>query len=122
MQLMGAWWNGGSKWGPAFDTAACLGCFLPLITAGPAKFPFPGSAERINSGMKSLLAFLLGIIVGGITVLYLPETRRDELNREFRQQVDALQVEMKNLARQLKSMDLSNLGGHNGTPSPTPVK
>jgi hypothetical protein len=72
--------------------------------------------------MRPLLTFLLGIIVGGVTVLYLPATRRDELNREFHQQVDALQVEMKNLTRQLKSMDLSNLGGHNGSPSPTPAK
>ena len=73
--------------------------------------------------MRSLLAFLLGIIVGGVTVLYLPATRRDELNREFHQQIDALQLEMKNLTRQLKSMDLSNLGGqHNGSPSPTPVR
>jgi hypothetical protein len=72
--------------------------------------------------MRSLLVFLLGILVGAVTVLYLPEARRDELNREFRQQVEALQVEMKNLTRQLKSMDLPNLGGHNGSPSPTPVK
>ena len=72
--------------------------------------------------MRSLLAFLLGIIVGGVTVLYLPATRRDELTREFHQQIDALQLEMKNLTRQLKAMDLSNLGGHNGSPSPTPVK
>jgi len=55
-------------------------------------------------------------------VLCLPAARRDELNREFRQQVDALQIEMKNLTRQLKSMDLPNLGGHNGSPSPTPAK
>jgi hypothetical protein len=88
----------------------------------PASFRFPGSSERINSGMRPLLTFLLGIIVGGVTVLYLPATRRDQLNREFHQQVDALQVEMKNLTRQLKSMDLSNLGGHTGSPSPTPEK
>ncbi|MBV9999743.1 MAG: hypothetical protein JO015_11605 [Verrucomicrobia bacterium] len=72
--------------------------------------------------MRPLLTFLLGIIVGGATVLCLPAARRDELNREFRQQVDALQIEMKNLTRQLKSMDLPNLGGHNGSPSPTPAK
>jgi hypothetical protein len=72
--------------------------------------------------MRSLLAFLLGIIVGGVTVLYLPEARRDELNREFRQQVNALQVEVENLTRQLKSMDLPNLGGHNATPTPTAPK
>jgi gas vesicle protein len=71
--------------------------------------------------MRSLLAFLLGIVVGGVAVLYLPATRRDELNREFRQQVDALQIEIKNLTRQLKSMDLPNLGGHNPTPTPTPT-
>lgn len=72
--------------------------------------------------MRSLVFFLLGIVVGGVTVLYLPAARRDELNREFHQQVDALQVEITNLTRQLKSMDLSNLGGHNGSPSPTPAK
>jgi uncharacterized membrane-anchored protein YhcB (DUF1043 family) len=72
--------------------------------------------------MRSLLAFLLGIVVGAVTVLYLPATRRDELNREFHQQVEALQVEMKNLTRQLKAMDLSNFGGHDGSPSPTPAK
>jgi gas vesicle protein len=72
--------------------------------------------------MRPLLTFLLGIIVGGVTVLYLPAPRRDELTREFHQQVDALQVEIKNLTRQLKSMDLSNLGGHNASPSPTPAK
>lgn len=55
-------------------------------------------------------------------MLCLPAARRDELNREFRQQVDALQLEMQSLTRQLKSMDLSNLGGHSGSPSPTPAR
>ncbi|MBV9491516.1 MAG: hypothetical protein JO069_17610 [Verrucomicrobia bacterium] len=69
--------------------------------------------------MRSLVAFLLGVIIGGVTVLYLPSTRRDELTREFRLQVNALQNEITNLTNQLKSI---KFGDQNASPSPTPAR
>ncbi len=68
--------------------------------------------------MRALLGFLLGIIVGGVTVLYLPAARRDELNRDLRRQVDVLQDQVKNLSEQLKSVNLPKVGG-GGSASPT---
>jgi hypothetical protein len=42
--------------------------------------------------MRTLVAFLLGLIIGAITILFLPDPRRDELNVEVRAQTDALQA------------------------------
>ena len=68
--------------------------------------------------MRALVLFLLGFVVGGVAVLYLPAPRRDELNRELRIKVDALQSELKSLSEQLKSVRLTTQPQSN--PSPTP--
>jgi hypothetical protein len=56
--------------------------------------------------MRSLVAFLLGLILGGLGMLFLPDPRRDELNAEVRKQTDALQTQVHQFGDQLKTLTL----------------
>ena len=51
--------------------------------------------------MKTLIIFLLGLIIGGVAMLFLPDPRRDELNAEIRTQTGALQVSYNDLVTNL---------------------
>jgi hypothetical protein len=53
--------------------------------------------------MRTLVAFLLGLIIGGVAILFLPDPRRDELNAEIRAQTDALQAQLHQFGDQLKN-------------------
>ncbi|MGA7129072.1 MAG: hypothetical protein WBZ19_22340 [Chthoniobacterales bacterium] len=68
--------------------------------------------------MRTLVAFLLGLIIGGAAVLFLPDPRRNELNAEVRTQTDALQAELHQFGDQLKTLSLPKPG--NSSPSPSP--
>jgi gas vesicle protein len=67
--------------------------------------------------MRTLVAFLLGLIIGGVAVLFLPDPRRNELNAEIRTQTDALQTELHKFGDQLKTLSLPKPE----TPSPSPA-
>jgi gas vesicle protein len=70
--------------------------------------------------MKSLVAFLLGLIIGGLVMLYLPDQRREELNRTFHQQLDSLQGEIRELGEQMKHATVPKPEpGASAQPSPT---
>ena len=66
--------------------------------------------------MRTLVAFLLGLIIGGVAILFLPDPRRDELNAEIRAQTDALQAQLQKFGDQLKTLSLPKL---EKSPSPS---
>jgi hypothetical protein len=66
--------------------------------------------------MKTLVAFLLGLIMGGVAMLFLPDPRRDELNSEIRAQTGALQEQVRQFGQQLKNIPLPTPGA--GSPAP----
>jgi gas vesicle protein len=69
--------------------------------------------------MRTLVAFLLGLIIGGVTVLFLPDPRRDELNAEVRKQTDALQTQLHQFGDQLKTLSLPKPEKSSASPSAT---
>lgn len=66
--------------------------------------------------MRILVAFLLGLIIGGVAMLFLPDPRRDELNAEIRAQTEALQNQLHQFGDQLKNLSLPKL---EKSPSPS---
>jgi uncharacterized membrane-anchored protein YhcB (DUF1043 family) len=56
--------------------------------------------------MRTLVAFLLGLIIGGLTMMYLPDQRRGELNKQLNQQIETLQSQVRELGDQLKHVAL----------------
>jgi gas vesicle protein len=68
--------------------------------------------------MRTLVAFLLGLIIGGVAVLFLPDPRRNELNAEIRTQTDALQTQLHQFGDQLKTLTLPK--PEQSSPSPSP--
>jgi hypothetical protein len=70
--------------------------------------------------MRSLITFVLGLILGGAVVLYLPDARRMQLSREVREQINGLEAEVKKLGAQLKSVNLPKVGEREASPTPTP--
>jgi hypothetical protein len=76
--------------------------------------------------MRSLVTFLLGIIVGAAGMLFLPELapRREQLNTEMKKQMEVLQGQVRELGDQLKKINLPKLDENqskqpSATPSPT---
>ena len=73
--------------------------------------------------MRSLLIFLLGIIVGAGGMLFLPEltARREQLNAETKKHLEMLESQVRDLADQLKKSNLPKPGeDQSKQPSATP--
>jgi hypothetical protein len=60
--------------------------------------------------MRSLVSFLLGLIVGAATILFLPDTRRENLNTELKGQIQVLQKQIRELGGQLKDIKTADTG------------
>jgi gas vesicle protein len=69
--------------------------------------------------MRTLVAFLLGLIIGAVAILFLPDPRRDELNAEVRKQTDALQTQLHQFGDQLKTLSLPKPEKPSASPSAT---
>lgn len=74
--------------------------------------------------MRSLTAFLLGLIVGVVGMLFLPELtpRREQLNAELKKQIDVLEAQVRELGNQVKNINLPKLGdegAQKASPSPS---
>jgi uncharacterized membrane-anchored protein YhcB (DUF1043 family) len=71
--------------------------------------------------MRSLAILLLGIIVGVIGMLFLPELtlRREQLNTELKKQIDVLQTQIRDLGDQLKNFKIGDEGAKKPSPSPS---
>jgi hypothetical protein len=70
--------------------------------------------------MKSFAAFLLGLILGVVGMLFLPELapRREQVSGEMREQIQSLEVQIKALGDQLKNLNLSSPASPSPSPSP----
>ena len=73
--------------------------------------------------MRSLAVFLLGVVVGVVGMLFLPELtpRREQLNAELKKQIDALEQQVHDMGNQLKSFSSPKPGDEAGkqtSPSP----
>jgi hypothetical protein len=74
--------------------------------------------------MRSLAIFLLGIVVGIAGMLFLPEltARREQLNAEWKKQIDVLQAQVRDLENQLKNFKMpksEDEGAKKASPSPS---
>ena len=74
--------------------------------------------------MRSIVGFLLGVVVGVIGMLFLPELapRREQLNTELKKQIDALEQQVHEMGNQLKTFNPSKAGDESGkkeSPSPS---
>ena len=75
--------------------------------------------------MRSILVFLVGLIIGAGAVLFVPSIHREPLNSEVRQQLETLQGQLRQLGEQLKNVTLPKPGESGpakpqATPSATP--
>jgi hypothetical protein len=75
--------------------------------------------------VRLLIAFLLGLIIGGAAMLYLPNSNRDDMSIQLKQQAAALEAQIKSLGDQLKSLNLPKVqlnppASPTPPPSPTP--
>jgi hypothetical protein len=72
--------------------------------------------------MRSLLIFILGIIVGAGGMLFLPEltSRREQLNEEMKKHLETLEGQVHDLGDQLKKMNPPKSDDQSKQPSPTP--
>jgi uncharacterized membrane-anchored protein YhcB (DUF1043 family) len=68
--------------------------------------------------MRALVTFLLGLIIGGLAMLFLPDPRRDELNAEVGKQTEALQTQLHQFGDQLKTLTLPK-PDEKASPSPS---
>jgi hypothetical protein len=76
--------------------------------------------------MRSLLIFILGIVVGVGGMLFLPEltSRREQLSEESKKHLEILEGQVRDLGDQLKKMNPPKSGDDQSkqptaTPSPT---
>ena len=71
--------------------------------------------------MRTLVSFLLGLVIGAAAILFLPDTRRENLNTELKGQIQVLQKQIQELGGQLKDIKLPTPGqASSPTPTPTP--
>jgi hypothetical protein len=71
--------------------------------------------------MKTLIIFLLGLLIGGVAMLFLPDARRDELNAEIRTQTGALQAQLQRFGDQSKGSNQPKTENNSPTPAPSVV-
>jgi uncharacterized membrane-anchored protein YhcB (DUF1043 family) len=69
--------------------------------------------------MRALIAFVLGLIVGGLIMLYVPNNRRDELEAQLQQQLNSLQSSMQKLGEQIKTVHIDVSPAPSASASPT---
>jgi gas vesicle protein len=69
--------------------------------------------------MRSLVSFLLGLIIGAVVILFLPDLRRENLNTELKSQIQVLQKQIQELGAELKGIKLPT-PGQGSSPTPTP--
>jgi uncharacterized membrane-anchored protein YhcB (DUF1043 family) len=73
--------------------------------------------------MRQFAVFLLGMIIGVVGMLFLPELtpRREQLNAELKKQIDALEAQVRELGNQLKNNPpkAGNEGTQKASPSPS---
>ena len=74
--------------------------------------------------MRSIVGFLLGVVVGVIGMLFLPELtpRREQLNVELKKQIDALEEQVRDMGNQLKNFSSPKSGDEGAkkqAPSPS---
>jgi len=69
--------------------------------------------------MRTLVAFLLGLIIGGVAMLFLPDPRRDELNAEIRTKTEALETQLRQFGEQFKDSKLPQPENKSPTASPS---
>ena len=69
--------------------------------------------------MRSLVSFLLGLIIGAVVILFLPDIRRENLNTELKSQIQVLQKQIQELGGELKDIKLPTPGPAS-SPTPTP--
>lgn len=64
------------------------------------------SFRYILQVMRSFAAFLLGVVIGAVGMLFLPELtpRREQLNDELKKQINVLQGQVHDLGEQLKKV------------------
>ena len=72
--------------------------------------------------MRSLLIFLLGIIVGVGGMLFLPEltSRREQLSEETKKHLEILEGQVRDLGDQWKKINPPKPGDDQSKPSATP--
>ena len=70
--------------------------------------------------MRSFAVFLLGVVVGVVGMLFLPELtpRREQLNAELKKQIDALEQQVHDMGNQLKSLSSLKPGDEAGKQTP----
>jgi hypothetical protein len=75
------------------------------------------------AGMRSLLIFLFGVVVGVGGMLFLPEltSRREQLSDETKKQLEILEGQVRDLGDQLKKINPAKSGDDQSKqPSATP--
>jgi hypothetical protein len=60
--------------------------------------------------MRSLVSFLLGLIISAAAILFLPDTRRENLSTELKGQIQVLQKQIRELGGQLKDIKTADTG------------
>ena len=69
--------------------------------------------------MRAFIAFVLGLILGGLIVLYIPNNRRDELEAQLQQQLSSLQSSVQKLGEQIKTVHIDVSPAPSSSASPT---
>lgn len=73
--------------------------------------------------MRAFIAFVIGLILGGLIILYIPNNRRDELEAQLQQQLGALQSSVQKLGEQIKTVhiDVSPAPSPSASPTASPA-
>ena len=71
--------------------------------------------------MRSFGIFLLGLAIGVVGMLFLPELtpRREQLNTELKKQINALEAQVRDLGDQVKNSKIGDEGTKKASPSPS---
>jgi uncharacterized membrane-anchored protein YhcB (DUF1043 family) len=69
--------------------------------------------------MRAFITFVLGLILGGVIMLYVPNNRRDELEAQLQQQLSSLQNTVQKLGEQIKTVHIQISPAPSASASPT---